>query len=71
MSAADAIVVSAGPAGSATAQQFRVAGLTPVILDKADAVGAIASPIGQLRQIAIGAARVAAAAARGRRAKRS
>jgi len=41
MSAADAVVIGAGPAGLATAQQLRAAGFKPIILDKADVVGAV------------------------------
>jgi len=41
MSAADAVVIGAGPAGLATAQQLRAAGLRPIIFDRADAVGAV------------------------------
>ena len=40
MQSPDAIVIGAGPAGLATAQCLRAAGLAPIILDKADAVGA-------------------------------
>ncbi len=41
MSAADAVVIGAGPAGLATAQRLRYAGVRPVIFDKADTVGAV------------------------------
>ena len=41
MSAVDAVVIGAGPAGLATAQQLRAAGLKPIIFDRADAVGAV------------------------------
>ena len=40
MSATDAVVIGAGPAGLATAQQLQAAGLKPIILDKAETVGA-------------------------------
>ena len=40
MQSPDAIVIGAGPAGLATAQCLRSAGLAPIILDQADAVGA-------------------------------
>ena len=40
MNSPDAIVIGAGPAGLATAQCLQAAGLAPIILDKADAVGA-------------------------------
>ena len=41
MSAADAVVIGAGPAGLATAQQLQAVGLKPIIFDKADTVGAV------------------------------
>ena len=41
MPAADAVVIGAGPAGLATAQQLRAAGLRAIIFDKADTVGAV------------------------------
>jgi cation diffusion facilitator CzcD-associated flavoprotein CzcO len=41
MSSAEAVVIGAGPAGLATAQQLRRAGLKPAIFDKADTVGAV------------------------------
>ena len=41
MSAADAVVIGAGPAGLAAAQQLQAAGLKPIIFDKADTVGAV------------------------------
>jgi cation diffusion facilitator CzcD-associated flavoprotein CzcO len=41
MSAVDAVVIGAGPAGLATAQQLRAAGLKPIIFDRADTVGAV------------------------------
>ena len=41
MSAADAVVIGAGPAGLAAVQQLQAAGLKPIVFDKADAVGAV------------------------------
>jgi NADPH-dependent glutamate synthase beta subunit-like oxidoreductase len=41
MSSAEAVVIGAGPAGLATAQQLRRAGVKPAIFDKADTVGAV------------------------------
>jgi cation diffusion facilitator CzcD-associated flavoprotein CzcO len=41
MSAVDAVVIGAGPAGLATAQQLRAAGLKPIIFDRADTVGVV------------------------------
>lgn len=41
MSSTEAVIIGAGPAGLASAQQFLALGVRPVIFDKADAVGAV------------------------------
>ncbi|MGP0093615.1 MAG: NAD(P)-binding protein, partial [Xanthobacteraceae bacterium] len=41
MSSTEAVIIGAGPAGLASAQQLLAVGVRPLIFDKADAVGAV------------------------------